>query len=247
MAALNRLRLQYSLRSLVVFMLVASVGMSWFGAKYRAACEQRDAVAAVRALGGYVYYDAYYDYEHSHAYFRCYDGYTWGWPHMRPPPAVPPGPEWARRLLGVDFFADPMEVRFTDPTLYLIAVSVMPPPPCEPTDASLRAIARLTGLECLDLANTQITGRGLATLKALKRLRELDLDCTRVTDVGLGGVAELASLRALDLFGCNITDAGLEHLKGLSGLRRLNLSQTHVTDEGVRRLQHALPNCEITH
>ena len=57
---LNRFRLQYSLRSLLVFVLLASVFMAWFGARYRAAREQRDAVAAIRALGANVLYD----YEH---------------------------------------------------------------------------------------------------------------------------------------------------------------------------------------
>ena len=41
------------------------------------------------------------------------------------------------------------------------------------------------------------------------------------------------------------TDAGLEHLKGLSNLQELYLGKTQVTDEGIKKLQQALPNCEI--
>jgi hypothetical protein len=33
---------------------------------------------------------------------------------------------------------------------------------------------------------------------------------------------------------------------GLGSLRRLDLQQTGVTAEGVRKLQRALPKCEIT-
>jgi hypothetical protein len=44
-----------------------------------------------------------------------------------------------------------------------------------------------------------------------------------------------------------VTDTGLEHLKGLTNLERLELNRTQVTDEGVRKLQEALPNCEIKH
>ena len=43
-----------------------------------------------------------------------------------------------------------------------------------------------------------------------------------------------------------VTDAGLEHLKGLTNLQLLWIAKTQVTDEGVKKLQQALPNCEIT-
>ena len=108
MTKLNRLRLQYSLRSLLVFVLVASAFMAWFGARYRAACQQRDAVAAVRGLGLNVLYD-----------FDC-DGNS-----FREPPSLGSGvarraggPAWARSLLGIDFFADAVDVHFMDPTAY---------------------------------------------------------------------------------------------------------------------------------
>jgi len=39
----------------------------------------------------------------------------------------------------------------------------------------------------------------------------------------------------------------LEHLKGLSNLTNLELRDTKATGEGVRKLQQALPNCEIRH
>jgi hypothetical protein len=45
--------------------------------------------------------------------------------------------------------------------------------------------------------------------------------------------------------GDGITDAGLAHLMGLSKLQNLNLSGTKVTVEGVRKLQQAIPRCQI--
>jgi len=39
----------------------------------------------------------------------------------------------------------------------------------------------------------------------------------------------------------------LEHLSGLTGLKILWLGDTQVTDEGVKKLQQALPNCDIIH
>ena len=58
----------------------------------------------------------------------------------------------------------------------------------------------------------------------------------------------LTNLKYLDLDGnTQITDAGLEHLKGMTSLRGVELMRTSVTDEGVKRLQEALPDCEIIH
>ena len=51
----------------------------------------------------------------------------------------------------------------------------------------------------------------------------------------------------VDLSYTKVTDAGLEHLKGLTNLLSLNLKRTKVTDTGVKKLQHALPRCEIRH
>jgi hypothetical protein len=42
-----------------------------------------------------------------------------------------------------------------------------------------------------------------------------------------------------------MTDKGLEHLKGLTQLQMLFLRETKVTDQGVKKLQQALPKCNI--
>ena len=43
---------QFSLRGLLIFMFLASLGLSWFGVKYRQAQCQRAAVQAARKVGG---------------------------------------------------------------------------------------------------------------------------------------------------------------------------------------------------
>jgi Leucine-rich repeat (LRR) protein len=55
----------------------------------------------------------------------------------------------------------------------------------------------------------------------------------------------LTQLSILWLDHTAVTDAGLEHLKGLTQLQTLDLSGTNVTDEGVKKLQQALPKCQI--
>lgn len=183
---LNRFRLQYSLRGLLLFVLLVSVFMSWFGARYRAACQQRDAAAAIAALGGAVVYD--------------YEGWA---RYPRSADDRPPGPAWARRLLGVDFFANVVAVavssRFGD-------LNPGRPGGNPIDDAWLEQIGRLIALEGLDLEHSKVTDAGVARLGALTRLRELDLFATR------------------------ITDGAMESLDGLVALQNLNLDLTHTTD-----------------
>ncbi len=225
MTKLNRLRLQYSLRSLLVFVLVASAFMAWFGARYRAACQQRDAVAAVRGLGLRVLYD----YECDGNSFRASPSLG-----FKAAPAGPAGPAWARNLLGIDFFADAVEVSYLD------AFDYMPhqewPPPLPLSDTTIGAIAKLTRIECLDLGNTRIARGGLGRLAGLRRLSYLGLACTGVTDVGLEGLGKLKGLQVLNLRRCRISDASLESVGKLANLRVLVLSECRIIDAGVAKL-----------
>ena len=95
----RRFRFQYSLRSLMLLVLLASLGMSWYAVRAKKAREQKAAVEEIRKLGGMVHYD-----------------YLGGVRSSRPR-ADPPGPAWLRNLLGDDFVATVVEVRFHSPTL----------------------------------------------------------------------------------------------------------------------------------
>jgi hypothetical protein len=73
----------------------------------------------------------------------------------------------------------------------------------------------------------------------------VDLAGTQVNDAGLEHLKGLSRLQMLWLCRTRVTDAGLDHLKGLSELTRLHLQGTNVTDAGVKKLQQALPKCQI--
>jgi hypothetical protein len=138
------------------------------------------------------------------------------------------------------------------------------------TDVGLKYLSQFSQLTSLRLNATMITDDGLAYLQRLGELEELSLDYTDVTDGGLYQMRGLSSLRVLSLKDTDVTDAGLRHLRKLSNLRELNIVDTHVTDDGLatlgqmsqleqidlwgaedvttaglRRLQKALPNCEV--
>jgi hypothetical protein len=214
-ALVFRRRFQFSIRSLLVFMLLCAVVCSWFAVRMNEAKGQREAVAAIRARGVYV------EYPESSA------------------------PAWLVNSLGVEFFegisfAD-CPFAFDDEdmvylsglanleVLYLVRTQV--------TDSGLEHLKGLANLQALSLSGTQVTDSGLEHLKGLANLRWLNLSGTQVTDSGLEHLKGLAKLQFLDLLGTQVTDSGLEHLKGLADLQRLYLSYTQVTDSGLERLK----------
>jgi hypothetical protein len=76
---------QFSQRTLLVLVLLVSIGLSWLGIKMNQARRQREVVKAILEAGGAVYYD--YEYKQS------------GNPE-------PPAPAWLRKLFGDDLFRD---------------------------------------------------------------------------------------------------------------------------------------------
>ena len=120
------------------------------------------------------------------------------------------------------------------------------------TDASLAHLKWLPQLRHFKLrrdfvpnCRSKITDAGLAHLKALPQLQSLRIFGMGITDAGLAHLAGLSQLQILDISVTHTTDAGMEHLTGLTQLRSLDLTFTSVTDIGVRRLKQALPNCKI--
>jgi thiol-disulfide isomerase/thioredoxin len=113
------------------------------------------------------------------------------------------------------------------------------------TDAELKKLKELKGLQTLYLDGARVTDAGLKELKELKGLRKLDLSGTQVTDAGLRDFQELKELRHLDLRGTRVTDAGLKELKELKALRQLFLGGTKVTDEGVAEFKKVLPELTV--
>jgi len=196
---------QLSLRTLLVVVLVASLGMSWFAVRMQRARKQREVVAAIVEMGGRVTYD--YEFDASGHYI----------PHPEPP-----GPAWLRKLLGDDFFTDVRSVRFLGThvkaaelihlkgltrlqRLYLSDTQV--------TDADLEHLKGLTNLHTLCLDGTRVTDAGLECLKGLTQLQRLDLWATGVTDAGLEHLKGLTNLQSLCLEGTQVTDAGVNNLK----------------------------------
>ena len=195
---------QYSLRSLMLLVLLASVGMSWFAVKMKRAREQKEAVEEIRKWGGEVHYD--YEFQRS------------GNPLQ---PSGPPGPAWLRNLMGEDLFATVVWVAFGPyssdadleqlhgltqlQTSYLGGRHV--------TDAGMEHLKGLPQLQTLDLDATDSTDGGVQHLKGLTQLQTLDLSSTQVTDAGLECLRGMSQLQRLRLTATNVTDEGVKRLK----------------------------------
>ncbi len=83
---------QFSFRG---FLIVLAIGCLWLGWKVERSCEQREAVKAIEAAGGFVLYD-----------------WQLG---ARLPAGRPPGPEWLQWLVGKEFFQDIETAGFEPP------------------------------------------------------------------------------------------------------------------------------------
>ena len=88
----------------------------------------------------------------------------------------------------------------------------------------------------LDLSGTKIGNEDAVHLKALRRLSALNLNDTNTDDSVLAHLGQMPRLNTLELRSTQVTDEGLSHLSKLQKLHGLNLSRTQITDAGLSSL-----------
>lgn len=104
-------------------------------------------------------------------------------------------------------------------------------------------LAKLTGLQELELLGRGITDEYLGALKNMSHLRRLDVISAKITAGGLSNIENLPALEDIDLAYDNIDGAGIAHIKNMHRLRSLSLRGMDVTDEGLKQLR-GLTNLE---
>lgn len=113
-------------------------------------------------------------------------------------------------------------------------------------DANLKPLEKVgQHILWLDLARTQVSDGGLASLGKMNNLTRLHLENTKISDAGLDHVKGLPDLEYLNLYGTGITDKGIAKLSANKNLKKLFLWQTKVTDAGVNALAKAIPGVDI--
>jgi RNA polymerase sigma factor (sigma-70 family) len=103
------------------------------------------------------------------------------------------------------------------------------------TDAGLKELRGLKGLERLRLGDRGFRPAALADLGRLTSLRALELDLGGVENVGpaLRELRGLKNLNSLTLRAWRATGAGLEELRAFQGLRRLDLTGVRTVGPGL--------------
>jgi hypothetical protein len=214
--------LQFSLRTLLVFVTLFAIVCSWLSVKLREAKREEEAATAITASALAVEWDK-----------------------------NATGPAWLRGVLGEHFFWHVENVwlqgaEVTDATLqHLDAMSHLKRLNLDApnvTDSGLEHVQGLRELKGLVLDRTNVTDLGVERIAGLKQLEILGLRGTRFTDAALEKLGGLSNLQSMLLQDANVTDAGLEHLQRMKQLKYVYLFGTQVTASGVKKLQRALPS-----
>ena len=223
---------QFSMRTLLLVMLVFCLTVGWVGSRMYRAKQNRervaaveDAVVAIEKLGGEVT-SAYVERRPQTWLETQFDD-----------PGSPGDPVRVLEVRHVDL----QQMVTTDAGLEhlsrLESVRSVNLWGAKVTVSGLEKLARLEHLQSLDLSHSDVTDAGLKKLAVLENLRMLNLlHARKVTDAGLKDVARLESLEGLYLCGTMVTDAGLRELSSLKGLKALDISGTKVTDIGLKEL-----------
>ena len=114
---------RFSLKTFLVLVTLFCVLMAFLGALVYRVNKQREAVQWVKEHGGEIYYD--YQWELSEGVIDDPD---------------PPGPDWLRDLIGIDYFADVVFVDFDDTEI-----------------EDIESLRELTQLQILNLKGTQVS------------------------------------------------------------------------------------------
>jgi hypothetical protein len=216
---------QYSLRSLLLFMVLASVLFAWLGWNVHRARLQRQEVAWLKEQA-YVGYDFQYP-----SGFRC-RSQAYGLDDLDVV-AVSAVPQWLLDLAGADFFHNVVHVGVRRRYGY----SKDNP---NADDALLRRLHAFPNLRRLDLRHCGVTDQGLRYLPGLRHLEILNLSHTSVTDDGLPYIGKLKSLKEVDLSHNRVGGRGFHRLTPLQHLEVLCLTYTPVSDEAMKAVT-ALP------
>jgi len=252
---------QFSLRSLLLFVLVAGMGFGWLGSMVQPIRNEVNAVAEIQGMGGTVTRGLV---KISDSSFETRLKRKTGFD------------QWLRRRLGAGHAANRVELKDTGVTdadlatlKHLPDLEYLTLANTQITDAGLAHLAGLNNLLVLTLSNTQVTDAGLVHLKALDKLEQLDLDGTKVTYQALddlrtdlprvsislsrwtrsklkGGIngtiqvdtgSPYSPVISLSSLSRGTADADLVYVELLTTLETLTLQHTQITDSGLRHLE----------
>jgi hypothetical protein len=232
---------QCRLRTLLIFVTLAALGISWFGMNLHRARRQREAIEAILKMGNVVLnYECQLELKNVNPKRLLY------------------GPAWLRKLLGDDFFNDVALCIITEKgDIHSALEHCKEFPELEEleiwgrglTDDDLKNIPKLKNLRNLSIwFGEKITVAGWDSIKEMKQLQGLQIGRIRFTDDDLAKFQDLPNLRRLylDFAGTpHITKKGLQTFTKYPALQKLWLGNTGFTDEDIEQIHKEKPHLKI--
>jgi hypothetical protein len=229
----RRRLLQFNLRTLLAVTVMGGAFGGLMAGRIDRARRQAAAVDMLRKSGATITYDYEWPPSQTGASAATSTG-------------APNGPDWARRLLGADFFDR------------VVSIKVVPPHNRVEKERLWETVSSLEDLEELRLIDDASPSFSqsdldeiLSQASRLPRLASITIetggfsrrsfDGLELSDVGLNALTDLASLRELNLERVYIADSNWEKLAGIRQLRSLSLACNCVSDtslSSVPQLQH---------
>ena len=218
-------RFQFSLRTLLLLVLLVSLGMSWLATRIGQTDQECRIADSIESHQG----DLCWGIEIRND--RFYGSY-------RPSKDVLP---W-NAYDAVRFLESPYSIFRTIQTVSFARYTDRHPTLMTRTDFAMSAdvlsqIGHLKHLRQLNLAGTNTTDEMLAGIQNMRSLEELNLQRTAITDDGLKHLRRFHRLRHLNVSETRVTGVGFDYLDGLTHLEVLNLDGTPITSEGLASLQ----------
>jgi hypothetical protein len=209
----SRTRFAFSVRTLMVMVLIVGGLFGWVGYRVKRAETQRRAVAQINFARGSVVYD-----------------------YQDLPPNAPKGtrkatkprvPDWLRLPLGDEYFQEVIGVYLND----------------SPKPETMEAVGALDRLEWIIAQRVTKMGDGLDHLGGLKHLKRVFIWGEGVTDASLDKLGSCLNLEEIWFGNADISDAGVAHLAGLPRLKHLIITNSpKVTDTTVENLVPTWPS-----
>ncbi len=110
------------------------------------------------------------------------------------------------------------------------------------TDETVEVLSEFVELEILNLPASRIGDAGFQSLiSKLPQLTLLRIGGTQLSDRGISSIRSLPNLRFLHLVHVPITDAGLQTFHQMHDLESLYIDGDHATDDGIQQLLKANP------
>ena len=220
--------LRFGLRTLLIFMLLSSLGFGWLAKERR----RNEVFARLRKASGSASIDINFASDSLHRRLsrlvlgdlisQEIESMNLTYAHLVD-----------EDMKGLSLFTETQSLTLVDNAI---------------TDEGLRSLAGITNLRRLSIGGQyarEVTDKGMVHLKRFRKLRVLELRKTGVRGIGLKVLAEMPNLEQLSLWDSELDRNAVEHLKRCTQLKKLVVGRTNLSKADVKTIRESLPDCLV--